>query len=139
MAGKPRTEVVARAELLLDQVGVREIADHLPSEASGGQLQRVGIARALINQPTLVFGDEPTGALNRSTATQVLDLLGDVQRNGTTVVLVTHDPLVAARADRLIMLVDGHITDDLALGSYTTATASERIARVSELMQQRGT
>lgn len=104
----------------------------------GGQLQRVGIARALINAPSIVFGDEPTGSLNRTTTTQVIDLFCEVHHAGTTLVVVTHDPLVAARADRVVMLVDGLVRDDLALGRYDGDPDGARMGQVSELTHSRG-
>lgn len=135
---RSRQEVEGRAQQLLQLTGIAEIADQYPTEASGGQLQRVGIARALINEPAVVFGDEPTGALNRATSAQVLDLFGDVHRAGTTLVLVTHDPLVAARADRVVMLVDGAVRDDFMLGTYDGDPDGSRLDRVTELMHARG-
>jgi len=93
---------------------------------------------ALINAPKIVFGDEPTGSLNRATTTQVLDLFGEVHRAGTTLVVVTHDPLVAARADRVVMLVDGLVRDDLSLGTYPGDDDGTRLNQVSELMHSRG-
>jgi putative ABC transport system ATP-binding protein len=82
------------------------------SEASGGQLQRVGICRALINQPTILFGDEPTGALDSTAAAEIMGILAELNAEGTTIVLVTHDTKVAACTDRLLYLVDGRIVGD---------------------------
>jgi putative ABC transport system ATP-binding protein len=108
-----RDAVAARAEELLDLVGIAGLADREITQASGGQLQRAAIARALINSPELVFGDEPTGALNAAMAAEIMDLLVDVNREGRTVVLVTHDPNVASRARRVLVLRDGVIDGDL--------------------------
>jgi putative ABC transport system ATP-binding protein len=108
-----REAVVARARELLDLVGIGELADREITQASGGQLQRAAIARALINSPDLVFGDEPTGALNAAMAAEIMDLLVQVNREGRTVVLVTHDANVAARAKRVVVLRDGLIDGDL--------------------------
>ncbi len=108
-----REAVVARARELLELVGIGELADREITQASGGQLQRAAIARALINSPDLVFGDEPTGALNASMAAEIMDLLVQVNREGRTVVLVTHDVNVAARANRVVVLRDGEIDGDL--------------------------
>ncbi len=108
-----RASVVSRARRLLDRVGIAELVDREITQASGGQLQRAAIARALINSPDLVFGDEPTGALNEATASEIMDLLAEVNREGRTIVLVTHDPNVAARAGRVILLRDGLIDGDL--------------------------
>jgi putative ABC transport system ATP-binding protein len=107
-----RAAVVDRARELLHRVGIDELADREITQASGGQLQRAAIARALINSPDLVFGDEPTGALNAATAAEIMDLLEAVNREDRTVVLVTHDANVAARARRVIVLRDGRIDGD---------------------------
>lgn len=108
-----REAVVARARELLHRTGIGELADREITQASGGQLQRAAIARALINSPDLVFGDEPTGALNAATAAEIMDLLTEVNRDGRTVMLVTHDANVAARARRVLVLRDGVIDGDL--------------------------
>ena len=100
-------------------------------------LFRSGICRALINDPGIVFADEPTGALNSATALQILDLLGDVHASGTTLVMVTHDAQVAARADRILVLVDGRIVEDLFLGRYEEAETPSRLAAVTEALQRR--
>ena len=115
---RPRPEVTARGEELMERMGIDELATSGVTEVSGGQLQRAGICRALINDPGIVFADEPTGALNSATALQILDLLGEIHASGTTLVMVTHDSQVAARADRVLVLVDGQITEALLLGRY---------------------
>ncbi len=93
----------------LDRVGLRDWADHLPSEMSGGQKQRVAIARALIGKPKLILADEPTGALDSETSTQIMDLLSEIHQTGITLLVVTHDPEVAARCERTIRLKDGKV------------------------------
>ncbi len=135
---EPRETVVARADALLERLGIAELADRDVTQASGGQLQRIGICRALINSPQVIFGDDPTGALNSSTAAQILDIFGEVNQDGTTIVLVTHDPQVAVRGDRVVMLVDGHISDDVTLGRYAPGDQVERLRQVSALMATRG-
>lgn len=139
LSGKEsRADIVARAERLLDRVAIGELAGSDVTQVSGGELQRAGICRALINEPDVVFGDEPTGALNSATAAQILDILGEINAAGTTLILVTHDPQVAARADRVLMLVDGMIVDDQDLGHYEARNRNERIATVTGLMASRG-
>jgi putative ABC transport system ATP-binding protein len=108
--GRRREEAVAA----LERVGLAARAEHLPAEMSGGEKQRVAIARALIGRPRLVLADEPTGALDTATSAQIMDLLGEANRAGTTVVMVTHEPDVAARASRLVRIRDGRIAEDTA-------------------------
>ena len=101
-----------RALQLLDQVGVLDLAGNLPSELSGGEQQRVAIARALANSPRLLLADEPTGNLDSHNGEIVVDLLEQLWSQGTTIVMVTHDAEVAARASRTITMRDGQIVDD---------------------------
>ncbi|WP_428953243.1 ABC transporter ATP-binding protein [Streptomyces sp. cg35] len=104
-----------RAEVLevLEQVGLRERAGHRPSEMSGGQQQRVALARALVTRPEVLFGDEPTGALDSTTSREVLTLLRAMVDRGQTVIMVTHDPVAASYADRVLFLADGRVRDEL--------------------------
>ncbi|MFE9659739.1 ATP-binding cassette domain-containing protein [Streptomyces sp. NPDC005955] len=112
-----------RAAEVLARVGLGDKARRRPSELSGGQQQRVAVARALITEPDVIFADEPTGALDTTTATEILTLLRTaVDRLGATVVMVTHDPAAAAWADRVLFLADGSITDEL------TGASTEQIA-----------
>ena len=111
-AGVARTERRARARELLDFVGLGRRADHRPSELSGGEMQRVAIARALANRPRLLLADEPTGELDQATGDQIISLLDRLHADGTSVVVVTHDPAVASRAHRLITMRDGRIVED---------------------------
>jgi len=99
-----------RALSLLEAVGIADRAEHLPSELSGGESQRVAVARALANEPRLLLADEPTGALDSTTSERVMDLLFELRRDlGMTLVVVSYDPSVGARADRTVTLVDGRI------------------------------
>jgi ABC-type lipoprotein export system ATPase subunit len=107
-AGMRRAERRHRALSLLDEVGIADRAEHVPSELSGGESQRVAVARALANEPRLLLADEPTGALDSVNSERVLDLLfGLRDRRGMTLVVVSHDEAAAARADRALTLVDG--------------------------------
>lgn len=111
--GRDRAAVAERARTLLERMGIADLADRDITAASGGQLQRAAIARALINEPRVLFGDEPTGALNATVAAEIMDLLQEVNRDGCTVVLVTHDVNVAVRTNRVIVLNDGRVAGDL--------------------------
>ena len=108
LAGK--SDALKSAEKLLDRVGIADRADNFPHQLSGGEKQRVAICRALINNPAILFADEPTGNLDSTNGTAILNLLLDLQReHQTTLVMVTHDPAIASRADRIIELQDGQI------------------------------
>jgi putative ABC transport system ATP-binding protein len=110
-AGVPRTERRSRAARALEAVGLADRAHHRPDQLSGGQRQRVAIARAVVMNPALVLADEPTGNLDRAAAFEVMDLLDEMNRQGQTVVLVTHAPDVAARARRSVRMDDGAIVE----------------------------
>ncbi len=118
-AGVPPAERRARADRALETVGLADRAGHRPNELSGGQKQRVAIARATILGPRLLLADEPTGNLDSRSGAQVLDVLGALHREGRTLLVVTHDPAVARRADRVIVLRDGEIAKRVA-GSEVT-------------------
>lgn len=121
---RSRREVEQRATELMEHTGITEIATHTITQASGGQLQRVGICRALINTPDIIFGDEPTGALNSRASNEIMDLLGGVHRAGTTVMLVTHDVKVASRSERVLFMMDGGIVAEKTLGAWPAGGAS---------------
>jgi putative ABC transport system ATP-binding protein len=111
LAGAPDAEERAREELTA--VGLGQRLDHYPAELSGGEQQRVAVARAVARRPTLLLADEPTGNLDSATGKQIIDLLVALNRNlGSTLVLVTHDPALAALADRIITLRDGRVAGD---------------------------
>jgi putative ABC transport system ATP-binding protein len=111
-AGVPKAERATRAQAMLDRVGLGTRGDHRPTQLSGGQQQRVAIARALAVEPSLLLADEPTGALDSKTGIEVLALFEELHKQGSTIVLVTHDPKVAARAARVIEMQDGNIIRD---------------------------
>jgi putative ABC transport system ATP-binding protein len=112
-AGLSRAERHRRAREALEKVGLADRADHRPGELSGGQQQRVAIARALVTEPDIVLADEPTGNLDSESTENILGLLGDLHDQGRTIVLITHEHDVAARAQRNVVIRDGLITEDL--------------------------
>jgi putative ABC transport system ATP-binding protein len=113
-AGVGRAERRARTRELLEYVGLSSRATHRPAELSGGEMQRVAIARALANRPRLLLADEPTGELDQATGQQIVELIDRLHADGMAVVVVTHDPAVAARAARLVRMRDGQIVEDVA-------------------------
>ncbi|MEC7195910.1 MAG: ABC transporter ATP-binding protein [Planctomycetota bacterium] len=109
-----RAEASARAEELLDAFGLGHRFEHRPAELSGGERQRVAMARALVNGPDVVLADEPTGNLDTKTGDGILDVLAERHRLGLSMVMVTHDPTIAARADRVVKMVDGVVVEEAA-------------------------
>jgi putative ABC transport system ATP-binding protein len=136
----PREQVNQNAHALMVKTGIESVAHHDIKKVSGGQLQRAAICRALINEPDILFGDEPTGALNSSTTREVMDIINSVNADGTTVIIVTHDSKVAARASRVIFLMDGNIHEELTLGKYDThkQERSFREKRLSDWLEKLG-
>lgn len=110
--GVPRKEREERAKKLLDDVGLGDRVEHRPSELSGGQRQRVSIARSLANDPDIVLADEPTGNLDTETGGKIMDLLTELNEEGKTIIMVTHDPNDAEYADRIIEIIDGKTNPD---------------------------
>lgn len=110
-----RKETTSRGEALMRRLGIIDVADHDITEVSGGQLQRACICRSLINQPEMIFADEPTGALNRTTSGEVMEELVKINEQGTAVLLVTHDVKVASKCSRVLYLVDGNIKGEYNL------------------------
>lgn len=120
----------ARAESLLAQMHVEKAKERLSSQVSGGEAQRAAIARAMINQPGLLFADEPTGALNRKHSEEVMDQLTSLNQKGQSILMVTHDVKAAIRGNRILYLEDGKILDEISLPSFQTQTAKEREEKV---------
>jgi putative ABC transport system ATP-binding protein len=121
-AGERRGARRKKAVRALERVGLADRMDHLPNQLSGGQQQRVSIARAIVNEPLLLLADEPTGALDSNTTKQVMELFVELHRQGMTVVLVTHDPNIAAYAERVVSFKDGVIVSDETRTKDSNAT-----------------
>lgn len=113
-----KTAVNKKAKKLMEMTGIEKLADNNITQASGGQLQRAGICRALINNPNIIFGDEPTGALDSKSATEIMKILGEINKQGTTIMLVTHDVKVAAKTERILYMVDGNIVAQKKMSKY---------------------
>jgi putative ABC transport system ATP-binding protein len=122
-AGVPRSDRRRRATAALDAVGLLDRLDHEPSELSGGQQQRAAVARAIVTNPSLILADEPTGNLDSHSTAEVLGVLERLHAEGRTIVLITHEREVAARAQRLVRLADGRVVEDRPLGEPGTQAA----------------
>ena len=115
-SGVPREERLKKAAEVLTRVGLGERLDHRPNELSGGQKQRVAIARALINDPTIILADEPTGTLDSRSGEEIMSMLGELHKQGRTIVLVTHEADIAEFARRVVVIKDGEIIEDRRKG-----------------------
>lgn len=127
-----------RALQIMNKMGIADLAERDITQVSGGQLQRAGICRALISNPQIIFGDEPTGALNSTSAQEIMDLFAAINREGTTVMLVTHDPKIAARTERILFMSDGAIVNELRLPRFTGNDLDDRMVKVVSAMQKIG-
>ncbi len=110
-AGVAPKERHKRAKAMLERVGLADRMDHYPNQLSGGQQQRVAIARALVGNPSILLADEPTGALDQKTGAQVMDLFAELNREGRTIIMITHDMHIAAHAKRVVHIIDGVLTE----------------------------
>ncbi len=131
---KAAKKLTEKAKELLRQTGIEKLSDRMTSQVSGGQLQRAGICRAIINDPEIIFGDEPTGALNSKAAQEIMELFLQINRKGTTILLVTHDAKVAAQSERVLFMKDGVFVDELMLDKYEEVLLEERVQAVTERM-----
>lgn len=127
---KDTVKFTQKAKALMKKTGIAGLEDRDTTEVSGGQLQRAGICRALMNAPEILFADEPTGALNSKSADEIMGLLVDINKEGTAILLVTHDAKVAARADRVLFTKDGNIVSDLPLQKLGGADLEARGEKV---------
>lgn len=123
-------DILIKADNLMKMTGIENLKNRNINEVSGGQLQRAGICRSLMNDPKIIFGDEPTGALNSKSAEEIMDLLRHINNKGTTIVLVTHDPKVASKTERIMFMSDGKIQSELKLSKYDGKDIDERMEKV---------
>ncbi|MBQ8789743.1 MAG: ABC transporter ATP-binding protein [Ruminiclostridium sp.] len=138
-ADESRKETVQRGQELMRKLGIIDIADNDINEVSGGQLQRACICRSMINNPKMIFADEPTGALNRTSSDEVMDELAKLNADGTTIMLVTHDVKVAAKCTRVLYIVDGNIKGEYNLDRYENASQMrERERALSNWLMEMG-
>ena len=121
-----RAEITERGLKLMKKLGIEEIANNDINEVSGGQLQRACICRSMINNPKMIFADEPTGALNRTSSDEVMEELAKLNNEGTTIMLVTHDSKVAAKCSRVLFIVDGNIKGEFKLDVNSSIRDRER-------------
>lgn len=125
-------QVQKRASELLEKMNVTNAKNRLPSQVSGGEAQRAAIARAIISNPSIVFADEPTGALNKSNSIEVLNLLTNLNNDGQSILMVTHDTKAALRASRILYLEDGKIISEIKLSKYENSISEEQLEEREE-------
>lgn len=133
-----RKEKMKRGEELMHKLGIIEVADNDINEVSGGQLQRAAICRSMINKPKLLFADEPTGALNRTVANEVMDELVKLNKEGTTIMMVTHDSKVAAKCSRILYIVDGNIKGEYDNGNTENDSEKEVERKINNWLLELG-
>ena len=133
-----RRKIEERADTLLERTGMKDLKRRLPSQLSGGQQQKAAISRALINDPALIFADEPTGALNSKSGREILNILTELNKNGQSVMMVTHDVKAALRADRIIYLHDGQITGEMSLEKFMPDSEQDRERQVLAWLTSKG-
>jgi putative ABC transport system ATP-binding protein len=135
---KNGTAISANARQLMDKVGIAELEKRDITQVSGGQLQRAGICRALISNPKIVFGDEPTGALNSKSSHEIMEIFSELNREGITIMFVTHDATVAAQTERILFMLDGKIVSEMQLPKFNGDSLEERTKKVRRIMQETG-
>lgn len=136
---KDKKEIVENAKELMRKLGIIDICDNDINEVSGGQLQRACICRSLINKPKIIFADEPTGSLNRSSSDDVMNELVKINEENTSIMIVTHDVKVASKCQRILYFVDGNIAGEYTLGKYTNQSdLKERERTLNNWLMQMG-
>ncbi|QUH21142.1 ABC transporter ATP-binding protein [Alkaliphilus sp. B6464] len=136
---KNATKIIEKARTLMKNTDIAELEKRDITQVSGGQLQRVGICRALMSNPKVIFGDEPTGALNSKSAQEIMSIFSEINGEGTTVMLVTHDAKVAAWTERIMFMRDGKIVSEMRLPKFSgTNIDDSRMKKVTEKMREIG-
>lgn len=135
---KSKAELTDRARMLMQKLSISGLEKRNITQVSGGQLQRACICRSMMNQPEILFADEPTGALNKSAAAEVMEEFVRLNREGTTILLVTHDSKVASRCHRILYLLDGSVRGELKLPKMTDDTEKRREEKVNQWLMQMG-
>lgn len=135
---KNAAQITERARALMKKVGIAELEQRDITQVSGGQLQRADICRALMSTPRIIFGDEPTGALNSRSAEEIMNIFSEINADGTTVMLVTHDAKVAARTERILFMRDGKIVSELRLPKSNDIGRDGRMQEVTAMMREIG-
>lgn len=135
---KSKEELRLRARGLMKKLGIAGLETRTITQVSGGQLQRACICRSMMNKPEILFADEPTGALNKSAAAEVMEELVKLNREGTTFLMVTHDSKVASSCDRIVYLLDGRISAELTLGKSVAGTENRREAKTARWLMEMG-
>jgi putative ABC transport system ATP-binding protein len=135
---KSKEELRLRARTLTEKLGITGLEQRRITQVSGGQLQRACICRSMMNEPEILFADEPTGALNKSAVGEVMEELVKLNREGTTILMVTHDSSIASSCDRIIYLLDGQISAELTLGKSVAGTEKRREETVARWLMEMG-
>ncbi len=131
-----RPQILEKARKLMELTGISGLENRAVTQVSGGQLQRAGICRALLMDPDILFCDEPTGALDSRATRGIMDLFGQLHRSGMTILLVTHDARVAARAERVLFMFDGKVREELVFSDYEEASEEERVEEIFSRMNR---
>ncbi|HWI63874.1 MAG TPA: ABC transporter ATP-binding protein [Symbiobacteriaceae bacterium] len=135
---KNAAKITDKARALMQKVGIAELEKRDITQVSGGQLQRADICRALMSNPRIIFGDEPTGALNSKSAEEIMNIFSEINAEGTAVMLVTHDAKVAARTERIMFMRDGKIVSEMRLPKFSGTGLEDRLAAVTAKTRELG-
>ncbi|MHB8061308.1 MAG: ABC transporter ATP-binding protein [Ruminiclostridium sp.] len=135
---KNTAKIVEKARAFMKRTGIAELEKRDVTQVSGGQLQRAGICRALMSNPKIIFGDEPTGSLNSKSAQEIMDIFSGINADGTAVMLVTHDAKIAARTERIMFMCDGKIVNEMWLPKFNGTDIDDRMKKVTVKMGEIG-